>query len=79
MRVDIMTMRHGDGWKAYLADNPGVWEAGKTDVEALGKLLVSAAGMLSVSIHRSDFNPIARGRNWRENGNLTNRRVSNRR
>jgi len=66
-KMDIMTQKRGDDWQAFLVDNPGVWEAGKTDVEALGKLMVSAAGLLGVSILRAPtFNPIARDRNRRE-------------
>lgn len=45
---DILTMKRDHDWIAYLRNSPGpgTWEAGKTEAEALGKLLISlhAAG-----------------------------------
>lgn len=34
----IETVKRYQGWEAHLADNPGVWEAGHSEAEAIGRL-----------------------------------------
>lgn len=48
--MDIITKKRSGDWKAYLADNPKVWEAGKTQVEAIGKLMISTGAMMGITI-----------------------------
>lgn len=50
--LDIIVDRRKDDYKAYLADNDGVWESGKTDHEAVGKLVMSAGHTLGISVQR---------------------------
>jgi hypothetical protein len=40
------------GWKAYLSDNFKVWQAGRTEAEAVGKLMISAAPITGIVILR---------------------------
>jgi len=44
--------KRSDDYRAWLADQPEVWEAGKNEAEALGKLVISAGGMLAIHVAR---------------------------
>jgi hypothetical protein len=50
--VDIMVVKRNSDYKAYLADNDAVWEAGKSEAEAIGKLVISAKGILGLAVIR---------------------------
>ncbi len=39
----FVTRRRPDDWVACLRDDEGVWESGRTEAEALGKLIISIA------------------------------------
>lgn len=40
-RLDILVTKRTDDYMAELSHDPRFWEAGKTQVEALGKLVVN--------------------------------------
>lgn len=49
--IDIVVRRRQDDYyQAFLADNEGVWEAGRSSAEAVGKLVSSACKLIGVSI-----------------------------
>jgi hypothetical protein len=50
--TDIVVEKRSDDYRAWLADQPEVWEAGKNEAEALGKLVISAGGMLAIHVAR---------------------------
>jgi hypothetical protein len=52
--MDILTRERASDWKAWLADNPKVWEAGKTEAEAVGKLIISASSIIGVTVIREE-------------------------
>lgn len=39
--LSITTRKRWPGWTASLSDDAGIWEAGQTEVEAIGKLVIS--------------------------------------
>lgn len=49
--IDITVTKRSDDYHAALADNSGVWESGRTQAEAIGKLVISAGGMLGIAVH----------------------------
>lgn len=53
-RLKITTMRTGSGWDARLTERPGIWDAGKTEKEALGELVISlnARGLIVLDRER---------------------------
>jgi ribosomal protein L7/L12 len=48
--IDIVVRRRQDDYQAFLADNEGVWDCGRSAAEAVGKLVYSARTLLSISI-----------------------------
>jgi hypothetical protein len=50
--VDIIVEKRTSDFKAYLADNNAVWEAGKSEAEAVGKLCISAKSILGLAVIR---------------------------
>jgi hypothetical protein len=52
MSVDIMVVKRSDDYKAYLADNEAVWDCGKSEAEAIGKLVISAKSYLGLAVIR---------------------------
>jgi len=50
--MDIVTKKRADDYHAALADNSRVWECGKSEAEAIGKLVISAGGMLGIAVLR---------------------------
>jgi predicted RNase H-like HicB family nuclease len=50
--IDVVIEKRPDDYRAYLADTPEVWEAGKNEAEALGKLVISAQSMLALHVAR---------------------------
>ena len=48
--VDIIVKKLPSEWRAYLADNHRIWEAGKSAVEAIGKLVISADNYLGITV-----------------------------
>jgi hypothetical protein len=50
--IDIMVQKRDSDFKAYLADNDAVWEAGKSEAEAIGKLVISAKSILGLAVIR---------------------------
>lgn len=51
--MDIITKkRTKDDWKAYLSDNHKVWESGRSEAEAVGKLIISAKYMVGINVLR---------------------------
>jgi|SRR5271154_2313337 len=48
--IDIVVRRRSDDYKAFLADNEGIWDCGRTPAEAVGKLVYSARSVMGVSI-----------------------------
>ncbi len=48
--IDIGVRRRDDDYQAFLADNEGIWESGRTPAEAVGKLVFSARTLLAISI-----------------------------
>lgn len=52
--LDIIVDKRDKDFKAYLSDNEAIWESGKTDVEAIGKLIVSAGKMVGIAVNRGD-------------------------
>jgi len=48
--IDIVVRRRQDDYQAFLADNEGVWDCGRSAAEAVGKLMYSARTMVGVSI-----------------------------
>ena len=50
MSVDIVVRKRTRDFQAFLADNEGVWESGKSATEAVGKLAYSAQRILGISI-----------------------------
>jgi predicted RNase H-like HicB family nuclease len=50
--TDITVEKRSDDYRAWLADSPGVWESGKSEAEALGKLVISAQNMLAIHVDR---------------------------
>lgn len=39
--ITICTRQRIDDWIAELADNPSTWEVGRTESEAIGKLVIT--------------------------------------
>jgi hypothetical protein len=50
--TDIVVEKRSDDYRAWLADQPEVWEAGKNEAEALGKLVISAGSTLAIHVAR---------------------------
>jgi hypothetical protein len=50
--IDILVEKRSSDFKAYLADNDAVWEAGKSEAEAIGKLVISAKSILGLAVIR---------------------------
>lgn len=50
--VDIMVEKRNDDYMAYLADNSRVWDCGKSEAEAIGKLVLSAHQSLGLAVLR---------------------------
>ena len=50
--TDVVVEKRSDDYRAYLADQPEVWEAGRNEAEALGKLVISAGGTLAIHVAR---------------------------
>jgi len=48
--IDIVVRKRREDYLACLADNEGIWECGRTGIEAVGKLVFSARAMLGISI-----------------------------
>lgn len=48
--VDIIVRKRSDDYHASLADNSAVWESGKSEAEAIGKLVISTKSILGVNI-----------------------------
>jgi len=48
--IDIVVRRRSNDYQAFLADNEGVWDCGRTPAEAVGKLIYSARTVLAISI-----------------------------
>lgn len=53
IRAEIVVEREwmGDGWQVYLKDQKGVWERGDSQVEALGKWIVTHPEHSGLKIH----------------------------
>jgi hypothetical protein len=49
---DDLGMWRGDDpeWIAFLADKPGVWEGGRSEAEAIGKLVITEADRFCVEL-----------------------------
>jgi hypothetical protein len=52
MSVDIIVTKRDSDYKASLADNSAVWEAGKSEAEAVGKLVMHTKSFLGITILR---------------------------
>jgi hypothetical protein len=50
--TDVVVEKRSNDYRAYLADTPEVWESGKNEAEALGKLVISAGAMLAIHVAR---------------------------
>lgn len=48
--MKITVRKRADDWIAYLNDNLGRWESGKTSTEAIGKLIVSYCLELKIEL-----------------------------
>jgi len=48
--MDIVVTKRSDDYHAALADNSRIWESGKTQVEAIGKLVISAGDILGITV-----------------------------
>jgi hypothetical protein len=53
--VAVEVKRHGDGWRALVADNPQVREAGKSPDEAIGKLAWTLRNDLKLKLETIGF------------------------
>jgi hypothetical protein len=42
---DVLTQKRADDWIAFLRVTPAVWDAGRTEAQALGKLLITLHSM----------------------------------
>lgn len=48
--MDIVVKKRSNDYHASLADNSKVWESGKSHIEAIGKLMISAGAMMGITI-----------------------------
>ena len=53
--TDIMVRKRFGGYQAFLADNEATWEAGRTEAEAVGKLIISARTLFGIAIVQEEF------------------------
>lgn len=56
----ITVTQRSDDFHACLAGQPGKWECGRTEAEAIGKLVISHAAELGVPLDRPDRSRTAR-------------------
>lgn len=48
--MKIIVVKRTSDYMAYVDGNKGIWESGATQAEAVGKLLISLCGRLSITI-----------------------------
>lgn len=51
-KLHIVTHKRNDDWIAYLASDSRVWDCGTTEIDAIGRLMISRAASEMIIIDR---------------------------
>ena len=53
--MNITMTKRGDEYIAALTEEPGIWQVGPTEVEAIGRLMVALAAMGKIQLVRENY------------------------
>ena len=53
--MNITLTKRGDEYIAALTEEPGIWQVGSTEVEAIGRLMVALAAMGKIQLVRENY------------------------
>lgn len=53
--MNITMTKRGDEYIAALTEEPGIWQVGSTEVEAIGRLMVALAAMGKIQLVRENY------------------------
>lgn len=56
--MNITLTKRGDEYIAALTEEPGIWQVGSTEVEAIGRLMVALAAMGKIQLLRENYAPV---------------------